>query len=230
MPLRGGQRAFPSSSINCAGSVIQVQRLYEHVFQRSRCEVRTPACTMQPAAWLVRDAQIIERQSALLERVVADRARAAARAAAAAAPSAEPQQGRCSPAAQTPRIRQIDLLTGEQWPVASLPVVPPYTARATTGPHPGRREVALPPLPPRVRTRMPPEEAGRTMTVPSWSTRPSTAAPGGSPRSAVAAPESPLDAAPGDYLCPIRCASLLGSLLEQHSSLLLSMQTATADH
>ncbi len=176
---------------------------------------------MQPAAWPARDALIIERQSALLERVVADRARAAARAMA-----AEAQQGR---AAQTPRVRQIDLLTGEQWPAAPLSDAPHYTARATAGLSPGRREVALPPLPPRVRTRMPPafppaEEAGRAMPVPTWRTRPAAAAPGGSPRS-DAAPESPLDAAPGDYLCPIRC--VIYPCFEQNPGLLQSMRRAT---
>ena len=188
---------------------------------------------MQPAAWPARDAQILERQSALLERIVADRASAMARAAAAS--QTEAQQGRRSPAAQTPRVRQIDLLTGEQWPAAPLPVVPPYTARATSVPHSGRQEVALPPLPPlppRVRTRMPPssppaEEAGRVMAMPSWSTRPSTAAPGGSPRD----PDvlgSPLDAAPGDYLCPIRCASSLDCCCGQPPGLFLLIQTAAA--
>ena len=161
---------------------------------------------MQPAAWPVRDAQIIERQSELFGRMVADHAMAVARAAAAA--PTEAQQGRCGPAAQAPRIRQIDLLTGEQWP-APQSDAPGFAARAANGPDQRRREVAVPPLP-RIRTRMPPPspaaEVGRAMRVPSWRTRPATAAPTGSPRSG-AAPESPLDAAPGDYLCPIRCAS-----------------------
>ena len=164
----------------------------------------SPRGTMQPAPWPVRDSQIIERQSALLERIVADRARALARAAMA---QFETSQGPQSLAAQPPRIRQIDLLTGEQWPASLCGEVPRLATAAANGPVRSRPHAMLPPLP-RVTTRMPAapnKEVGRTMSVPSWDPRALAVAPDGLSRST--APESPLDAAPGDYLCPIRCVS-----------------------
>ena len=182
---------------------------------------------MQPAAWPARDAEIVERQSALLERVAADRARAFSRAAAAAAVAAQDDpssyQGRrgfAAGAIAQPRLRQIDLLTGEQWPAPladaqRLAAVSPHAVALTTTcqkPPLRTRPVASIELPSSsLRQTSPVRETGVGVVragaaAPSWHTRPPAAAMVSCPKDG--GPESSLDAAPSDFLCPIRCGDL----------------------
>ena len=180
---------------------------------------------MQPTAWPARDAQIVERQHALLQRVAADRARAYARAVAAEASTGAhdepPHQGSVPTGPVQPRMRQIDLLTGDQWPAPLRDVLhrpAPVVSQGVTPP-----TCQKPPLPP-VRTRpvasieLPSSVRGASANqvdgfggtsagaaAPSWHPRPmAAAAASGSPRGG--SPETPLDSAPADFLCPIRCA------------------------